>query len=277
MSPIERSMPPQAHLPPLQEKFYAGSPQDVRHLLSSTSRELPFPRSPNPPTPTSQPDSPRYDPYQSTYLSQRPEIHVNNPSDQPHPRRPASTSPTIREAQRVTLPPARPSSSNHTVSLPSVADLVRFNATGDRDPPKTILERLKHGDSSVHHTLTTLAALLGSLILATDGVGWFYRSRPPNEGFVSRGPSSGPPLFLARSRGDLSHSAPAFANHDQHVYVTEGPQIHDLDHSSRFKSETRGEISDGGSPGKNESDFPRTADSDARSGDMPVRRPLRPW
>jgi hypothetical protein len=163
ISPVNQSLPPQAHLPPLQEKFYVGNPQDLPQL-SSTSRELPLPRPSNPPTPTSQPDSPRYDPYQSSYLSQRPEIHVNYSSDLPYPRRPASTSPIIREAQRVTLPQAQPSSSNHAVSLPSVADLVRFNASGDRDPPKTILERLKHGDSSVHHTLTTLATLLGSLI-----------------------------------------------------------------------------------------------------------------
>lgn len=169
MPPVDQSLPPQLHLPPLQEKFYVGT-QDVTHL-SSASRELPLPRSPNPVTPTSQPSSPRYDPYQSSYLSQRPEIHVSYPSDQPCPRRPASTSPIIREAQRVTLPPARPSSSNHAVSLPSVADLVRFNAGGDRDPPKTILERLKHGDSSVHHTPTTLAALVGSLIIVANRVG----------------------------------------------------------------------------------------------------------
>lgn len=170
MPPVDQPLPPQVHLPPLQEKFYIGNFQDVTPL-SSSSRELPLPRSPNPPTPTSQPDSPRYDPYQSSYLSQRPEIHVSHPSDQPYSRRPASTSPIIRGVQRVTLPPAQPSSSNHAVSLPSVADLVRFNATGDRDPPKTILERLKHGDSSVHHTPTTLAALLGSFILAANAVG----------------------------------------------------------------------------------------------------------
>lgn len=172
ISPVDQSLPPQTqtHLPPLQEKFYVGNPQDVTHL-SSTSRELPLPRPPNPPTPTSQPDSPRYDPYQSTYLSHRPELHVSYSSDQPHHRRPTSTSPAIREAQRVTLPPARPLSSNHAVSLPSVADLVRFNATGDREPPKTILERLKLGDSSVHLTPPTLAAPLGSTIHASNGVG----------------------------------------------------------------------------------------------------------
>lgn len=170
ISPIDQSLPPQAHLPSLQEKFYVGNPQDVTQL-SSTSRELPLPRSSNPPTPTSQPDSPRYDPYQSSYLSQRPEVLVNYPSDLPHLRRPASSSPIIHDAQRVTLPPAQLSSSNHAVSLPSVADLVRFNASGDRDPPRTILERLKHGDSSVHHALATLAALLGSFILAANGVG----------------------------------------------------------------------------------------------------------
>lgn len=170
MSPIDQSLPPRVHLPPLQEKFYVGNPQNLTHP-PFTPQELPLPRSPNPPTPTSQPDSPRYDPYQSSYLSQRPEIHVSRPSDQPYPRRPASTSPMISEAQRVTLPPARPSSSNHAVSLPSVADLVSFNATGDRDPPKTILERLKHGDSSVHHTPTTLAALLGSSIFVANRFG----------------------------------------------------------------------------------------------------------
>lgn len=66
-------------------------------------------------------------------------------------------------------------------------------------------------------------------------------------------------------------------NCDQRVYVTEGPQIHDLDHSSGFKSETRGEMSGGGFPRKDESDFSRTTDSDAHSSDMHVRRPLRPW
>jgi len=258
MSPVDQSLPPQAHLPPFQEKFYVGNPQDVTHL-SSTSRELPLPRSPNPPTPTSQPDSLRYDPYQSSYLSQRPEIHTSHPSDHPYPRRPASTSPIIHEAQRVSFPPARSSSSNHAVSLPSVADLVRFNAAGDRDPPKTILERLKHGDSPVHHTPTA--------------------SRPANEAFVLRKPSPRhPPAFLATSHcGDVSPSAPAFSNRDQRVYVTERPQIHDLDHSSRFTSETLGETSDGGLPGNGESDFFRATDSDAHSSDVPVRRPLRPW
>jgi hypothetical protein len=75
-----------------------------------------------------------------------------------------------------------------------------------------------------------------------------------------------------------SPSAPAFVNHDQRVYVTEAPRIHDLDHSSRFKSETHGEISDEGTPGKNgESDVSRSMDSDVNSRDMSVRRPLRPW
>ena len=63
-------------------------------------------------------------------------------------------------------------------------------------------------------------------------------------------------------------------NHDQRVYVTEE---HDLNHPSTFKSETRGEISDGGLAGKNESDFSQATDSDARNSDMSVRRPLRPW
>lgn len=66
-------------------------------------------------------------------------------------------------------------------------------------------------------------------------------------------------------------------SHDQHVDLTEGPRIYDLDHSSRFKSEISGETSDGGFPGKNESDFSQNTDSDARRSDMPVRRPLRPW
>lgn len=165
MSPV----PPQGHSPPLRQQFYVGKNQDATHL-PSTSRELPLLRSSNPPTTTSQPDSPRYNPYQSSYLSQRPEAHVSHPSDQSHPRRPASSSPIPREAQRVTLPPVQPSSSNYAVTLPSVADLVRFNEIRDRDPPKTILERLKHGDSSVHHSSTTLVALLWSLILWLTGM-----------------------------------------------------------------------------------------------------------
>jgi hypothetical protein len=166
MPPVDQSSPSQNHLPPQQQLFHVGNPQDATHLLSTS-------RPPNPPTPTSQQGSPRYDPYQSSYLSQRPETHVGHPSDQSYPRRPASTSPIIREAQRVTLPPVRPSSSNHAVSLPSVADLVRFNALGDRDPPKTILERLKRGDSSVHHSPTSLVALyLRSLIFAANGAGY---------------------------------------------------------------------------------------------------------
>lgn len=156
MSPVVQSSPSQGdHLPPLHQQFYVGNPQDTTHL-SSTSRELPFPRSPNPPPPTSHPDSPRYSPYQPSYLNHRPEIH---PSDQSYPRRPASASPVVREAHRVTLPPVQPSSSNYAVSLPSVADLVGFNALGDRDPPTAILERLKRGDSSVHHPPTSSATL----------------------------------------------------------------------------------------------------------------------
>ena len=95
----------------------------------------------------------------------------------------------------------------------------------------------------------------------------FVKSRP-NEEF----------LPLLPPHGDISHSASAFVHNDQHLYVTDLPQIHDLDHSSRFKSETRGEMSAGVMPRKdNESDFPRTAGSDAHNTDMPVRRPLRPW
>lgn len=151
MPPIDQPFHSQGHLPPLQQQFYVGNPQDTTHLLS-TSRELPLPRSPNPPTPTSHPDSPRFSPYQSSYLNHRPETHDSYPSDQSYPQRPASTS-------RVTLPPVQPSSSNYAVSLPSVADLVGFNAIGDRDPPEAILERLKRRDSSVHHSPTSLAAL----------------------------------------------------------------------------------------------------------------------
>ena len=86
-------------------------------------------------------------------------------------------------------------------------------------------------------------------------------------------------VYLPTSRhGDVSPPVPASANRDQRVYVTEAPRIHDLDHSSRFKSETHGEISDRGTPGKNgESDVSRTMDSDVNSRDMSVRRPLRPW
>lgn len=257
VSPIDQSPPPQGHLPSLQQRFYVGNSQGTTPLFSTPQEHGP-PRSPNPSTPTSHLDTPRYGPYQSSYLSQRPEIHVNHLSDQSRPRRPASTSPIIREGQRVTLPPVQPSSSNYAVSLPSVADLVRFNAIGDRDPPKTILERLKHGDSSVHHSPTT--------------------SRPPNETFVSSRPSPQFPLFSASlSHGDVSPSAPAHVGHDQRVYVTEVPQIHDLDHSSGFRSETRGEMSGGGLPRKDESDFSRTVDSDVHSSNTPVRRPLRPW
>lgn len=125
---------------------------------------------------------------------------------------------------------------------------------------------------------------------------WLYRPRsihppPPltNEAFVPVQPSlrhahflakegpnkESPPFSVSTSRGDVSSPA---LSHDQRVYVTEAPQIPDLDHSSRFKSETYGEISDGGTPGKNdESDVSRTIDSDVNSRDMSVRRPLRPW
>lgn len=116
-------------------------------------------------------------------------------------------------------------------------------------------------------------------------------SFPPNEAFVSAQSSSrhahslakdepnevSPPFSVPTSRpnGDVS---PVSMNHDQRVYVTEAPRIHDLDHSSRFKSETHGETSEGGTPGKNgESDVSRTMDSDVNSSDMSVRRPLRPW
>ena len=92
----------------------------------------------------------------------------------------------------------------------------------------------------------------------------------PNEG--------SPPFLVPPSHGDISPPAPAPVNRDQSVYVTEAPQIHDLDHSSRFKSETYEEVSDGGTSGKNgESDVFRTMDSDVNSRDMSVRRPLRPW
>ena len=114
-------------------------------------------------------------------------------------------------------------------------------------------------------------------------------SLPFGEGFASAQPPSRHARFLVKdepnegslpvfpaSRGDVSTPAPA--KHDQRVYVTEAPRIRDLDHSSRFKSETHGETSDGGTPGKNgESDVSRTMASDANSCDMPVRRPLRPW
>ena len=95
---------------------------------------------------------------------------------------------------------------------------------------------------------------------------------------MSRKPSSRPPPFSApASRGDVSPSAPAIVNHDQRAYVTEGPQIHDLNRSPTSKSETRGEISDEGLTRKDESDFSQATDSDARNSDMSVRRPLRPW
>ena len=114
---------------------------------------------------------------------------------------------------------------------------------------------------------------------------------PSDERFASAQPPSRHARFPAKdernegslsvfpaSRGDVSPPTPAPAKHDQRVYVTEAPRIRDLDHSSRFKSETRGETSDGGTPGKNgESDVSRTIASDANSCDMPVRRPLRPW
>lgn len=75
----------------------------------------------------------------------------------------------------------------------------------------------------------------------------------------------------------LPDVSPAPVGHGQRVYVTEA-QIRDLDHSPTFKSETHGEISDGGTPGKNgESDVSRTMDSDVNTRDMSVRRPLRPW
>lgn len=118
-------------------------------------------------------------------------------------------------------------------------------------------------------------------------------SFPPNKAFVSAQPSSrrahslvkdepnevSLPFSVPTSRHrDVSPPAPPSANHDQRVYVTEVPRIHDLDHSSRFKSETHGEISDRGTPGRNgESDVSRTMDSDVNSRDMSVRRPLRPW
>ena len=87
-----------------------------------------------------------------------------------------------------------------------------------------------------------------------------------------------PPFSVHASRGDAPPSTPASVNHDQRMYVTEAPQIHDLDHSSGFKSETPGEISDGGVPRRNgESDFSRAMDSDVNSSDMSMRRPLRPW
>ena len=57
------------------------------------------------------------------------------------------------------------------MSLPSVADLVGFNAIGDRDPPKAILERLKRTDSSVHHSLPLLEThSFGLLILLANEV-----------------------------------------------------------------------------------------------------------
>jgi len=84
--------------------------------------------------------------------------------------------------------------------------------------------------------------------------------------------------LLTSRHGDVSPPTPASVNRDQRAHVTEAPRIHDLDHSSRFKSETHGEISDRSTPGKNgESDVSRTMDSDVNSRDMSVRRPLRPW
>jgi len=96
---------------------------------------------------------------------------------------------------------------------------------------------------------------------------------------MKREPNEEPPPFsVLTSRGDVYSPAPASVNHNQRVYVTEVPQIHDLDHSSRFKSETPGKMSDEGTPGRNsESDFPRVMDSDVNSRDVSVRRPLRPW
>ena len=114
-------------------------------------------------------------------------------------------------------------------------------------------------------------------------------SFPSNEAFVPVQPSSQRAHSLVKGEpnevslptlrhGDVSLTAPVSVNHDQRVYVTEAPRIRDLDHSSRFKSETYGEISDRGTPGKNgESDVSRTMDSDVNSRDMSVRRPLRPW
>ena len=158
MPPVGQPLASQGHLPPLQQQFYVENPQDTTHLLST--RERPLPRSPNLLTPASHPDSPRYSPYQSSYLNHRPEIHVSHPSDQSYPRRPASTPSIVHEEHRVTLPPVQPSSSNYAVSLPSVADLVGFSASGDHDPPKAILERLKRMDSSAHRSPTSLVASL---------------------------------------------------------------------------------------------------------------------
>ena len=112
----------------------------------------------------------------------------------------------------------------------------------------------------------------------------------PNEAFVSaqplprrahslvKGEPSEEPLSALTSRGDVYSPAPASVSHNQRVYVTEAQRIHDLDHSSRFKSETPGKMSDEGTPGRNgESDFFRALDSDVNSRDVSVRRPLRPW
>ena len=159
MSSVDQPLPSQGHLPPLQQQFYVGNSQNTTRLLS-TSRELPLPRSTDWSTSTSHPGSPRYSPYRSPYLNHRPESHVGHPSDQSYPRRPASASPIVREAHRVTLPPVQPSSSNYAVSLPSIADLVGFNAIGDRDPPTAILERLTRRDSSMHHSPTSSETLL---------------------------------------------------------------------------------------------------------------------
>jgi len=87
-----------------------------------------------------------------------------------------------------------------------------------------------------------------------------------------------PPFSVPTSHGDVYSPAPASVNHNQRVYVTEAPRIHDLDHSSRFKSETTGKMPDEGTPGRNgESDFSPAMDSDVNSRDVSVRRPLRPW
>ena len=85
-------------------------------------------------------------------------------------------------------------------------------------------------------------------------------------------------LLVKGEPNEESPPAPTPSSHGQRVYVTEAPRIQDLDHFSRFKSETYGEMTDGGRLGKNgESDFSRTMDSDVNSRDMSVRRPLRPW
>ena len=91
-------------------------------------------------------------------------------------------------------------------------------------------------------------------------------------------PDEESPPFFPTSRGDVSLPAPASLDRGRGVYVTEAPRIRDLDHSSRLKSETHGEITGGGTPRQNgESDFSRTMGSDVSSRDMSVHRPLRPW